>query len=1670
TSSGVVVEADSIEVVVLGNDDNFPLGEPVVVMDRPPNGDSIQLGDVVILEATAVVPKGIVSSLQFFEGNTVIAQAWDAGCPPCLSVPCPARPCLLPVPGAPSHFFYYWSNAPAGIHEIHARAVSDTGVEFHSKPVVFKLTPVSPFPTVTVKAIDNEASEGPDFNVAIFEISRSGNTQKPLTVWFNTAGSATRKSDYLLLTQFCTTPCRRLELVLTDNTVVIPEGERSILIGVKALHDDLVEGDESVVLQLVDSPTAGPIPPYVLGSQTEDKIVIHDFSPDPQASLVITGPKYGELFKEPALIPIDCTAIDLNGSIRHVEYFANNAKIGQSDIWTKDADIPGKPRFHHFEWSSVKGGKYSLFARSKSAIGVIVESAPVVIVVVESPVHTIPVVTVEAIQREALESDAQSALVYRVSRTGATTDWLAINYRFDGTATFGKDYDIELFPIPPPPNGVINFFRVRPGATGRFYIPSGANSVKIVAHPIPDLSIEGAESVVLNLLTETIDVINADRSISPKPVPAYIVGEPSAAKGVLIEKPLRALLTITSPDDLEQFVELETIPIRAVAIDPKGYIPTIEFYANDQKIGQSSLAFLVAPPDGTPIHHAFDWEKVPAGKYILTARATTASGERVTSEPVRIAVHYAQSTTPVVTIQAIDYRASENDPADIAIFEIHRTGDKSQPLNVAFLTDGSAKRDVDYVLIPESMFRPCPNCDRLEIIITDNTIAIPANESSVRLGVRALPDDAKETDETVAVRLLQPPSLAVVGAKPIYYVGQPGEDKILITERGSGASIVITQPRNGSSFSVGADITIEAVAADPDSYISQVDFFADGKKIGASSIVFIRAPDPGTKLTHEFIWKNSPPGKHELKVAARDDSRNIVSEPVWIVVDSLVHLAPVVTVYAKKDHVKEWDPKDELIFKFFRSGNNSAPLPVYFTLSGTAKVGSDYIRDLGNEPESDPSAAAGASNGVDPAFPLGGIITFPAGSSEASLMFHPVPEDRLEGDEVVVVDVVLPPLDRLAFRPLPYGVGEPGAAKGVIVEKLSKPYILIERPENDTYFAAGDDVVIRATAVDPEGAITHVVFCANGKVIGESTITFIRAPDPGTPIQHEFVWKNPPAEGYQLTVKSEVGNAHVVSNPVNISVEGILTLPLVTVSTSNNPIFEPTPGRPDATTFLLTRSGNLGRPITVFYSVGGTAKNGRDYTFLDGDVTIPAGVAERKIVVQALADREIEETETVILTLRPGRLYTLGADTTAQISILDADKLPGAKPSIVMTDPDDNAEFKAPAEIPIRISTFDPDGFIAFAEFFANDIKIGEEGLSFPLCVGCGPKPGSVLTIPFNWKNVPAGKYKLVAKGKSSSGEIIASESIQITVFGSDTTVPVLHPADLAPADSSLTMEEIKPYALAWKSGTKWSIDPNPIPVSYVTRAGALWKGGEKYVRDPSVGPAPLWWVNVQPPPRILVPGGGGFIPGPADSVVEAPQAESAALAQWVIPTANDAPVQLVIRVLPAIGVQNYAVEEYLPIGAVIVDITEDGTYDKSNGAIRWGPFFGATPRKLSFAVVGAWPEKLEGIASFDGQDFGIVHVPLPPTPERAASIPGGKGQLDAPRIAHVIRLQSGAIQLTVIDDTPDSKAGCDVEVSDDFKHWQKIGHLDAGANCGTHLDNDANEYAGRYYRVVRRQ
>ncbi len=224
------------------------------------------------------------------------------------------------------------------------------------------------------------------------------------------------------------------------------------------------------------------------------------------------------------------------------------------------------------------------------------------------------------------------------------------------------------------------------------------------------------------------------------------------------------------------------------------------------------------------------------------------------------------------------------------------------------------------------------------------------------------------------------------------------------------------------------------------------------------------------------------------------------------------------------------------------------------------------------------------------------------------------------------------------------------------------------------------------------------------------------------------------------------------------------------------------------------------------------------------------------------------------------------------------------------------------------------------------------------------------------------------------------------------------HPADLIPADDRLNIQEVTEYALAWKLGEDWTVEPFNIPVDYVTRASALWVAGEHYIfdNDPPTT-APLWWVSnpdasspdVTLPLTDAEPAAADFSGAEAATVraellsaarswsktrssARARHGLTDSLVERVLPwnyTPNQ-PFRVTLTVTPGSDTRAFAVEESPPEGWLVRFVTASGRYDARNKLIKWGPFHGPHAQTLTYEVTPLGDPStggFTGVGSFDG-------------------------------------------------------------------------------------------------------
>ncbi len=182
--------------------------------------------------------------------------------------------------------------------------------------------------TVTLVVADGSADENGD--PGTFIISRGGPVSAALTVNFALSGSAIPGVDFEAI----------------GNQVILAAGQSSVTLTVRPMHDNIVEGDESVSLDL----TSGN---YSIGAQNRATVVIHDVAPAPPPATILSiqpsangsatlrfNGAAGRSYR------VEAAADLLNWSVLHVGTANSNSLIEYIDSGAAGAGV----RFYRVVW------------------------------------------------------------------------------------------------------------------------------------------------------------------------------------------------------------------------------------------------------------------------------------------------------------------------------------------------------------------------------------------------------------------------------------------------------------------------------------------------------------------------------------------------------------------------------------------------------------------------------------------------------------------------------------------------------------------------------------------------------------------------------------------------------------------------------------------------------------------------------------------------------------------------------------------------------------------------------------------------------------------------------------------------------------------------------------------------------------------------------------------------------------------------------------------------------------------------------------------------------------------------------------------------------------------------------------------------------------------------
>ncbi|MBI2925491.1 MAG: hypothetical protein HYY24_07285 [Verrucomicrobia bacterium] len=1457
-------------------------------------------------------------------------------------------------------------------------------------------------PTVSIEASDPSAAEGGD--PGVFKVTRLGSAAEALQVEYDIQEVsipelwpplATNGEDYEKL----------------SGIAEIPAGASSAEIVVKPIDDKLVEGKEVVSLSLKKSAS------YNINEPSSASLLIADNDhPNLPPRVAITAPKDGAVFPPHADIAVRVVAVDADGYIVQADLYANDKLIASEHRDYLVPPPPGEEAVFEFAWKDVPVGEFKLWARATDDQGA---SADAGIVVVVRDLPAVPVVSIVASHPETIEPSPNTRIIpgrFTLKRDPAD-GWLVVFLAYGGTATQGKDYQ-EV------PRWV--------------HFGDGVSSMDVIVAPLDDELVEGDESVVAKLLPGQPDDL-----VVGFPVRDYKVDPDHAeAKAVIHDNdapPDHPVLEITAPKSGDVFVAPATITINATAIDPKGYISRVEFYANGNQIGVSELFFFVAPEPGTPIHHTLEWKDVAAGSYDLVAKAATANGEAVESPAVKILVA-KPPVEPIVLVKRGSVWKHLDDGSDQGTgWTDPKFGDgewASGPAQLGY-GDGDEATKVGFG----------PNADQKYIATYfRHTFKVEGAADIQALGVRLLRDDgavgylngkqafrsnmpdgavnyktlAASTvggdDEDRFFTLRIDPTLLVEGgnvlAVEIHQAAASSSDISFDLELVAGEpppenqppSVAIFNPRAGQTFRAPARIEIQAEAGDRDGSVKSVAFYAGDKFLGVDE-----------EKPWGIVWEGVPAGDYRLWAKATDNlGATGVSESVPIkVVEHPVEQA-VVTIEAIDQEAAEPGSRGDgtvavniALFRLHRTGPTDFPMPVYLGFDGTAQNGEDYLK----VPE---------------------IVHIPEGAWTADIRIVPIDDSKVEGTEGVVVRVRVPPCIEIFPPPREcYRVGDRQEAKAAIFDNDTHenrpPKVEIVMPRDGASFPAHANILIVAHANDPDGRVVSVEFFANGVKLGDKS----PLPMMSDRVPWVFHWKDAPPGRYELTAKAtDNDGASTMSDVVHITVRGLPGHATLKITAPQEGDTFTAPADITIKAVAVDPPSYISR--VVFYA------NGREI-----------GVSEIVFVRAPDPGTPIEHTlEWKGVPAGEYKLTAKAKDSTGETIVSPVVLITvGPKPEPIFVERELPDLYSPGVKFTVLLKTKPPTGTQSYAVEDSPPRGWEVSGISHDGVFD--PANGKVKFGPFFDAEPRELSYELTppaaAQGRHEFAGIGSADGVNSRIGGDRMIGPsIQHPADRDAADWTMTVGEVTAYASAWRNGTEWPVPPNPIPISYVTRAGALWRGGEAYTFDPSAGPPPLCWVNA---PRVGPESVGDVGAALALGSEEAEELKAAVRAAVGAATreftaGTDATVGLTvtIRVAPATGVLSYAVEDVLPAGWAAFDVDTDGAFEARSGRIKWGPFFDDTPRVLTYRVTPSLKRnscaKFGATASFDGIDVAITGVKKL-RDEAVLNFGAAPGETFA------------------------------VEASDDLKTWTRLGTVLSTGDQFNFVDPASGDLPHRFYRIV---
>jgi regulation of enolase protein 1 (concanavalin A-like superfamily)/plastocyanin len=690
-------------------------------------------------------------------------------------------------------------------------------------------------------------------------------------------------------------------------------------------------------------------------------------------------------------------------------------------------------------------------------------------------------------------------------------------------------------------------------------------------------------------------------------------------------------------------------------------------------------------------------------------------------------------------------------------FRISRTGSTSVSQTVfVFNQQGSATKGTsttnDYYFSPD-----------FTTGTPFNSFTIPANSAFLDISVPSRNEGTSEGYETVTL---------VLGSDTSYVLGAQNTATIAIQDANTvlprvslslneqqtmenSAPLIVTATRTGATT---AALTVPYTTASLSTATSGSDYTAlTGSiviPIGVASASFNLTPldDTESEQTETVTLSIATGASFIADVGASTVTARILDDD-----------AQTISVTAADTTAVEVDratgTPNPGTFIVTRTGSTAAPVTVFYSVAGVALHGTDYDA-------------------------LPGSVIIPAGQTQASITIMPKADSFAEGSETVILglgagfgfyqfdsnstatlSIADAPTDMPLLEVTAYSsfATEPSTngtfrftAKGGAAGALTVNYTI-----TGTATAGSDYNITGLNTTTLTGSTT--ITLTGGTITSNLTVTTVN--DASLEALENITLTISPSANYSLWDPLAKATMFLRDDdhPTVFVDAQVGTGSSDTVSESSTST---------ALEFFVSRTGSTTNPLTVNYTMGGTATAGTDYTNtnLTGSVVIPAGSAGVDVGFNTISDTLFEGTESIIFQLAAGS-YASGGNSTMLITDDDAGTQnvsfasPGNAGSESTTAVSIPVTLNAPATVPVSVEYNMEAGARNTTFLHGTWVRIDRTGTSYVTSTSpdgtTWTAQSSTRTITMSSANYLAGIY--VTSGSATNTALATIDNVSIT-------------------------------------------------------------------------------------------------------------------------------------------------------------------------------------------------------------------------------------------------------------------------------------------------------------------